>query len=340
MVEPSSGAVAPPAGAARRSWRSIVAPYARPSARRSIGQLAVTVLAFLAAMATLYYALGHGVFLAMLLTPVAGAFLVRLFIIQHDCGHDSYFGQRWANQLLGRALGVLTLTPFDSWRRSHAVHHATSGNLDRRGIGDILTLTVREYRALSPGARLRYRLYRNPVVLLGIGPIWQFLIVHRLPVTARLNQAREWLSVIGTNLGLAALILVSCLAIGWKLFLLGYLPVMVIGASIGMFLFYVQHQFEAAYWEPNGRWDFTAAALDGCSFYDLPPWLHWLTGSIGFHHIHHLAARIPNYRLRECHRANPEFAQAKRVGLRESLRCLSLALWDEEQRRLVGFAGV
>jgi omega-6 fatty acid desaturase (delta-12 desaturase) len=262
---------------------------------------------------------------------------VRLFIIQHDCGHGSFFASRRANDLLGRALGVLTLTPYAFWRRSHAVHHATSGNLSRRGDGDITTLTVREYFAQPRWRRLGYRLYRHPIVLFGIGPAWQFLLRHRIPTGHPVRHARSWASILGTNAALAAVLAGLAVAVGPLPVLLGYLPVMVLAASIGVWLFYVQHQFEDTYWEAEPRWDFYKAALEGCSYYDLPRVLHWITGHIGFHHIHHLSSKVPNYRLRDCFRDNPELHDAKRIGLADSLKCLRLALWDEERRKLVSF---
>ncbi len=320
-----------------RVWREAVAPYTKPSTTRSLLQLAVTFGCFLAVMGVMFYALGHGTLIGLLIAPVAAAFVVRLFIIQHDCGHASFFGPAWANELLGRFLGVLTLTPFDSWRWSHSVHHATSGNLDRRGVGDITTLTVREYRALPKWRQSLYQLYRHPIIILGFGPMLQFFVIHRLPVSQRLRKAREWLSVCGTNAAILGVVVLAIMTLGWKLFLIGYLPVMVMAASIGVFLFYVQHQFEEAYWQHTSGWSFTAAALEGCSLLDLPVWLHWLTGYIGFHHVHHLSSRIPNYRLRECYEKNPVLQTSKKLGLLESLKTLRLTLWDEDAGRLIRF---
>ena len=332
MAEPRPLTDCPPS-----IWREAVAPYTKASARRSLLQVGVTFVGFLLIMAAMFYVLGHGILIGLLIAPVAAAFVVRLFIIQHDCGHQSFFGQAWANEALGRALGVLTLTPFDSWRWSHSMHHATSGNLDRRGFGDIATLTVREYRALPTWRKASYQLYRHPIVMLGFGPMLQFFVIHRLPVSQRFRKLREWASVCGTNAAILAVVVIAIMTLGWKLFLIGYLPVMVMAASIGVFLFYVQHQFEEAYWRPGTGWNYTAAALDGCSFLDLPVWLHWVTGYIGFHHIHHLSSRIPNYRLRECHNKNPILHSAKKLTLLESLKCLRLTLWDEDAGRLVRF---
>ena len=320
-----------------RSWREIVAPYSQADHRHAVGQLLSTGLPFLGLMAALVYFAypSHG--LVLPLAVPAAALLVRLFMIQHDCGHGSFFKSRLANDLLGRALGVLTLTPYAFWRKSHAVHHATSGNLDRRGTGDITTLTVREYMALPAWRRMLYRLYRHPLVLFGIGPVFQFIVRHRIPTSSPRRDAQTWVSILGTNAGIAAVVVLAVLLVGARSFVLGYLPVILLASSIGVWLFYVQHQFEHSYWEPEESWNFHTAALEGSSFYDLPGILHWLTGYIGFHHIHHLASKVPNYRLRECFQQNPEFWQAKRLTLLSSLKCPRLTLWDEERRLLVTF---
>ena len=315
----------------------MVAPYLKPDSRRAVIQLLNTGLPFLGVMAGMLAALDHGILAAMLLFPVAAVFLVRLFMLQHDCGHGSFFPSRWANDVLGWVLGVLTLTPYTYWRSSHAAHHATTGNLDRRGIGDLTTLTLAEYAALPRRRRLMYRLYRHPLVMFGAGPAWMFLIRQRIPTGNPRRHWRDWLSIVGTDAALAALLATLVLTLGITPVLLAFLPVVLLAATIGIWLFYVQHQFENAYWEPRPQWDFYAAALQGASFYDLPPALHWLTANIGFHHIHHLASKIPNYRLHECHRANPALQTAPRLTLRESFRCARLALWDSEGRKMVSF---
>ena len=320
-----------------RTWRQIVVDYAKPDTRRGIIQLLNTGLPFLASMGAMLYGLDRGFEAALLLAPVAAALLVRLFAIQHDCGHGSFFASRRANDLLGRTLGVLTLTPYTFWRRRHAVHHATSGNLDHRGVGDVTTVTIREYLSFPAWRRFAYRLYRHPLVMFGIGPAYQFVIRHRVPTGHPRRYRQDWFSVLGTNTAIAAIIILAALTIGLKPLLLSYLPVILLAASIGVWLFYVQHQFEDAYWERRPHWTFHAAALEGCSFYDLPRVLHWVTGHIGFHHIHHMSSKIPNYRLRECYEQNPEFHKAKRLTLLESLKCPRLALWDEERRKLVPF---
>jgi acyl-lipid omega-6 desaturase (Delta-12 desaturase) len=323
--------------AADTSWRAMVAPYMKPDARRALVQLFTTGLPFAVVMVGMLVALDYGILAALLLFPVAAVLLVRLFMFQHDCGHGSFFRARWANDLLGWVLGVLTLTPYTSWRGEHATHHAGAGNLDRRGVGDITTLTVPEYLALPRWRRLAYRLYRHPAVMFGIGPVWLFLISNRIPSGSPRKNWREWLSVVGTDAALAILLATLVLVLGPVTVLVGWLPVMLLAATIGVWLFYVQHQFEDMYWEPRASWDFRAAALQGSSFYDLPRVLHWMTGNIGFHHIHHLSSRIPNYRLRECHEANPMFRAGPRLTLLGSLKCVRLALWDAEQRSMISF---
>ena len=323
-----------------RSWQEIVAPYARANHRRAVVQLLNTGLPFLLLMAALIYSAERYPWLTLALAPPAVFLLVRLFAIQHDCGHGSFFASRRANDLLGRTIGLVTLTPYVFWRGSHAVHHASSGNLDRRGTGDITTMTVREYLALSLWRRLLYRAYRHPVVLFGLGPIYFFGIRNRIPTGNPLRHKRIWSSILGTNSALAAIVVLMVLTVGGRAFMLAYLPVILAAAAIGIWLFYIQHQFERAYWMPGADWNFHAAALEGSSFYDLPVVLHWLTGYIGFHHIHHVCSKIPNYRLRDCFNQNPEFRDARRLTLRDSLKCLRLALWDEERQLLVSFRHV
>jgi len=320
-----------------RSWREIVAPYARANHRRAVAQLLNTGVPFLLLMAALIYGARSHPLLTLPLALPAVFLLVRLFIIQHDCGHGSFFASRRANDLLGRALGLLTLTPYGFWRNIHALHHANSGNLDRRGDGDITTLTVREYRALSPWRRFLYRAYRHPLVLFGLGPVYFFVICNRIPTGSSLRHRKAWGSIFGTNAALAAIVMLLVLTVGVRAFMLAYLPVILLSASIGIWLFYIQHQFEHTYWSLGADWNFHQAALQGSSFYDLPAALHWLTGYIGFHHIHHVCSKIPNYRLRDCFNQNPEFRDTKRLTLLDSLKCLRLSLWDEDQQLLVSF---
>jgi acyl-lipid omega-6 desaturase (Delta-12 desaturase) len=326
-----------PAEAPPRPWRDIVARYARPDLRAALVQLLDTALPFLALMTAIFVGLAFDVWIALILVVPAAGLLVRLFAIQHDCGHGSFFASRRANDWLGRSIGVMTLTPYGFWRRRHAAHHASSGNLDRRGAGDIDTLTVCEYRALPKWRRVMYRLYRNPVVLFGVGPAYQFFISHRIPTGRPWRDREDWLSVLGTDLMIAAAAGGLIFAVGLGPFLLGFFPVMLIAASIGIWLFYVQHQFEGTYWRADAEWDFHSAALEGCSYYDLPRVLHWVTAHLGLHHLHHLSSRIPNYRLRACFDENREFWDATRLSMLGSLACIRLALWDEELKRLVPF---
>jgi len=320
-----------------RSWPEIVAPYAKADYRRAVVQLINTGLPFLLLMAALIHGARWYPWLTSPLALPAIFLLVRLFIIQHDCGHGSFFASRRANDLLGRTIGVLTLTPYAFWRRSHAIHHASSGKLDRRGAGDITMLTVREYRALPLVRRFLYRTYRHPMVLFSLGPAYLFIIRNRIPTGNPLRQKKVWGSILGTNATLAAIVMIMLLTVGGRAFLLAYVPVILLAAATGMWLFYVQHQFEHAYWATGPDWDFHQAALQGSSFYDLPAMLHWLTGFIGFHHIHHICSKIPNYRLRDCFSQNPEFRAVSRLTLRASLKCARLALWDEERQLLVSF---
>jgi omega-6 fatty acid desaturase (delta-12 desaturase) len=243
---------------------------------------------------------------------------------------------KW-NDRVGRVLGVITLTPYDYWRRSHAIHHAGSGNLERRGIGDIDTLTVQEYLALSNAGRWKYRLYRHPLVMFGLGPAFIFMLQHRLPVTALKDGIMSWNSVMVTNLAIVVMWVALGLLVGFKAFLIIHLPIMLIGASIGVWMFYVQHQFDPTHWDHAPEWEREYAALHGSSFYDLPKPLMWMTGNIGIHHVHHLSSRIPFYRLPQVLRDFPELAEIGRLTIWQSFRCVPLALWDEDRRRLVSF---
>jgi len=256
-------------------------------------------------------------------------------MIQHDCGHGSFFRHRRANDWAGRIIGVLTLTPYGFWRRTHAMHHASSGNLDRRGFGDVDTLTVDEYRARSIWGRLRYRLYRHPLVMFGIGPAYLFILQYRLPVGMMRGGWQPWASTMQTNLAITLIVGVLVWLIGIKAFLLVHLPITLLASSAGVWLFYVQHQFENTTWEHE--WDLHQAALHGSSHYDLPPFLGWFTANIGIHHVHHLCSRIPYYRLPRVLHEHPELCAINRLSLRESFRCVRLVLWDETRRCLVPF---
>jgi len=321
-----------------RGWSQILARYREPNTARSVTELAITAAPLVALWAAAWFAYHAGLWwLSLLITVPASGFLVRLFMIQHDCGHGAFFRQRALNDWTGRALGVLTLTPYDFWRRSHAIHHATSGNLDRRGIGDIDTLTVREYLARSRLGRLGYRLYRHPAVMFGLGPAYLFLLQHRLPVGQMRDGWTPWLSTMLTNAAIAAAAAVLIWLIGVGPFALVHLPIMVLAASIGVWLFYVQHQFERTSWEKTPGWDRHEAALHGSSHYALPRVLAWFTANIGIHHVHHLCSGIPYYRLPRALREHPRLAEIGRIGLLESLHCVRLTLWDEARERLISF---
>ncbi len=327
------------AGVTPNSSRLIkeLAPYRQPSSARSLFELAVTVIPFLLAWFLAWAAVDAGYWAGLLLVVPAAGLLVRLFLIQHDCGHGAFFPQRLANDWVGRVLGVLTLTPYDYWRHSHALHHATSGNLDHRGIGDIDTLTVAEFHARTPWRQLRYRLYRHPLVMFGIGPAYLFLLRHRLPMGLMRNGWRPWISAMATNAAIVLLAAAVIWLVGAVPFLLVHLPITLLAAAVGVWLFYVQHQFEETSWEHDGDWSFHEAALHGSSHYDLPPVLRWFTANIGVHHVHHLSSRIPFYRLPEVLRDRPELHNVGRLTLLDSLRSVRLVLWDEKKRRLVSF---
>jgi omega-6 fatty acid desaturase (delta-12 desaturase) len=308
-----------------------------PHPGRSSWELAITLVPFLTLMTLIALAVQAGHYLALAATPLAGLFLLRLFIIQHDCGHGAFLRSRTSNDLIGRALGVLTLTPYDCWRRSHALHHAGTGNLDARGFGDVDTLTVREYRSRSRAGRFFYRLYRHPVVLLGIGPAYLFLLRHRLPIGLMKDGAVYWISAIATNLGTALALALPLYFLGLGVTALVFFPTLLSAATIGVWLFYVQHQFPEAHWDHADDWSFHEAALQGSSHLDLPPVLGWLTGYIGIHHVHHLASRIPFYRLPEVLGKHPYLRDLNRFNAVQACATLRLALWDEDRRKMVSF---
>lgn len=330
-------APAAPSDANVGAWLKILARYRQPRMARSAFELIVTLVPFATFWAIAYLSLANGFWLGLAAILPAGAFLLRLFMIQHDCGHGSFFARRGLDDWTGRLIGVLTFTPYDYWRRAHAAHHATAGNLDERGVGDITTLTIEEYRALSPRGRLGYRLYRHPVVMFGIGPAWLFLFKQRLPFGMMKDGALPWISTMGTNLGILAFSALMIWAVGLVPFLVIHLPIVLIAGAAGIWLFYVQHQFEETHWSKGDEWQFPQAALHGASHYDLPLALRWITGNIGIHHVHHLASRIPYYRLPEVLRDHPELAGIGRITLWESLSCVKLALWDEKSGKLLSF---
>jgi omega-6 fatty acid desaturase (delta-12 desaturase) len=318
----------------RTDWRRTVEPYVGADARRATLQIISTLvpLALLmwGAHALLQWSLPLGFLLAL---PIAGL-LVRTFVLMHDCAHGSFFQSRNWNDGVGFFTGVLTLTPFDQWRRDHAMHHASSGDLDRRGHGDVPTLTVREYRARSPRGRLLYRVVRHPLLLLLGGPI-HLAIGQRIRGKSAATGQRQRSNVLMTNVAIGAALAAAFLAVGWKSVLVVYLIPYYIAAMAGVWLFYVQHQFEDAYWQSHGEWNYYDAAILGSSHLQLPEPLRWFTGDIGLHHVHHVAPRIPNYRLQRCHDDNAVFQRAPKITLRTGTAALRLALWDEERQRLV-----
>jgi omega-6 fatty acid desaturase (delta-12 desaturase) len=318
-------------------WTALLAPYRHPITWKSVWQLATTSLLFGAAWLVMWWSLGVGYWLTLLLAPIGAMMVVRLFMLQHDCGHGAFFRSKRANALVGSILGIVTLVPYTYWRKTHAIHHATSGDLDGRDFGDIDTLTVREYLSRPRFKRVLYRLYRHPLVMLGIGPLWQFVLKHRLPLDAPRAWKREWASVHWTNAGLAAVVALMCWLVGWKAFLLVQVPITVVAGAIGVYLFYVQHQYEDTYWRYREAWDYYAAGLEGASHLVMPKLLQWWTANIGLHHIHHLASRIPNYRLQQCFDEIPALRRVTTLTLPASVRTLWLTLWDEDERRLVGF---
>lgn len=318
-----------------QSWQKIIARYQKPDLGRSGWQMLNTLIPY----AVLWYAMARSLDVSYWLTlvlavPTAG-FFIRIFILFHDCCHMSFFKARRANEIMGIIAGVLTFTPYYLWRHQHAVHHATSGDLDRRGVGDIKTLTIEEYLALSPWQRVKYRLYRHPLVLLVVGPVFLFLIGYRFVRTVASKRERR--SVYWTNLAILGVVLLTSAFFGVKTYLLVQLPIAVIGCTFGVWLFYVQHQFEGVRWERHEEWTYLSGALEGSSYYRLPKVLQWFTGSIGLHHVHHLGPRVPNYHLQKCHDENAMFHETPTIGFWVSLTSLRFRLWDEAQRRLVGF---
>ncbi|MCE7981055.1 MAG: fatty acid desaturase [Caldilinea sp. CFX5] len=319
-------------------WQAIVAKYQQPNLRKSLWQVGNSFGGFLLGWTLMYFSLSVGYWLTLLLALPTAGFLVRIFIIQHDCGHGSFFKARQANDSTGMISGILTMVPYRYWRKSHAIHHAHHAELEERGIGDIWTMTVEEYQAASWWTRLVYRGFRNPFFLFLIAPTINFVILSRLTLGAPESWRHgEKASVWWTNLALAGLWAGMSAFVGVGNFLLVHAPIIIIASSIGTWLFYVQHQFERTYWEHTPEWDFTLAAMQGSSYLKLPRILQWFTGNIGFHHIHHLSPRIPNYNLEDCHKENPIFQRVTELNLLSGFKTMSLTLWDEERRRLVTF---
>ncbi|MCX6050065.1 MAG: fatty acid desaturase [Chloroflexi bacterium] len=319
-------------------WTKMVAQYQQPDVRASIWQVITSFVPFFVVWYLMALSLQYSYILTLLLAFPAAGFVTRMFIIQHDCGHASFFQSRFANNLVGTVAGVFTLTPYLYWRKSHAIHHAHASNLEERGIGDIYTMTVSEYIQASKWGKLKYRVYRNPFFLFGLAPSILFLILHRIPYSASKSwKPEERASVHWNNLAIAAIAVAVSYFIGFKAFFMIEIPIMVIAASAGTWMFYVQHQFEDTYWASKPDWDYALAAMQGSSYYRLPKVLQWFTGNIGFHHIHHLSPRIPNYRLEQCHTENPLFQRAVVLTILDSLKTAVLTLWDEERKKLISF---
>ena len=325
----------------KQNWSARLAPYKTADNLRAIIEFFLTALPLAGLWVGIAWLFNSGSIPGViagiaLLLPAAG-FLVRLFILQHDCGHGSLFSSRAANDWFGRLLGVFTYTPYDYWRKQHAAHHATSGNLEGRGMGDIDTLTVSEYLQRDHWGKLKYRLYRHPLVMFGLGPAYVFLLEHRLPLATKRLDRSQWIGILATNAGIVLIALLLIQTFGLVTFLLVQLPLVVLGASIGVWLFYVQHQFDETYWDVKPNWTHEHAALHGSSYYDLPRPLMWLTGNIGIHHVHHLSSKIPFHKLPTVISAHPELKSIGRLTAWDSLKCVRLTLWDEHAKRLISF---
>ena len=318
-------------------WTSAVKPFMSSDLRASLWQLVNSICPFFILWYVAYRALEISIWASLPFSMLAGLFAVRIFIIFHDVGHGSFFKQRWANDLVGTLTGLIVFTPYYSWRQAHAIHHATSGDLDHRGVGDIWTLTRAEYDKLPTWKRIAYRLYRNPVVIFGFGPVIDFVVLQRLPIFNSAASSREKWSLHGTNLALAGIFFGMWGTIGLAPYIAVQLPVIMVASGVGVWMFYVQHQYENTYWEYHDKWDFAQASLYGSSFYMLPKPLQWFTGNIGFHHIHHLAPKIPNYKLEECHKSHELFQSVEPMTLKTSLKSLFVRLWDEDRARMIGY---
>jgi omega-6 fatty acid desaturase (delta-12 desaturase) len=334
MKKRSNAPVEAPDSSVQR-WKQIVAQYQKPAVWRGVWQVVNTLVPYAVLWWLMYWSLSVSYWLTLPLIVLAGGFLVRIFIIFHDCGHGSFFKSRLANDILGCITGVLTFTPYYQWRWEHSIHHACAGDLDRRGTGDVWTLTVQEYLEASRWKKFAYRLARNPLVLFVLAPLFLFVCMQRVPL--RRGAPRELYSVYATNVALILMAAGLIELFGWEAYLTIQLSVLMVAGAAGVWLFYVQHQFEGVYWERKENWDYTRAALQGSSFYKLPRVLQWFSGNIGFHHIHHLSPRIPNYHLEKCHHADPLFQTVKPVTLWGSLKSLTFRLWDERRQRLVGY---
>lgn len=318
-----------------KTWVEVVGKYNRPDIRMSIWQIINSLGPYLLLWYLMYLSLSISYLLTLALSVLAAGFLVRIFIIFHDCGHGSFFRSGRANRIVGTLLGSLVFTPYEYWTNDHAMHHRTVGNLDRRGWGDVWTVTCEEYEKMSKGERFLYRLYRHPVILFLIGPFFFFVVFYRIP-RKKMNR-KEKQGILLTNLIIAAWCTLVILLMGWKAFLLIQLPVIYLATAAGSWLFYLQHQFDQVIWTRNEEWDYRQMAMEGSSYLKFPRILQWFSGNIGFHHIHHLGPKIPNYKLEKCQRENALFQQIEPVRFLDSLRAVRFRLWDEERRKLITF---
>jgi len=318
-----------------RDWVKVVRKYNKPDVRKSIWQIVNSLIPYMILWYLMYLSLQVSYLLTLGLAVPAAGFLVRIFIIFHDCGHGAFFKSDKANRIIGTFMGSLAFTPYDRWHRAHAVHHTHVGNLDERGIGDVKTLTVKEYESMSDGQKFHYRLYRNPVILIGLAPIILFVIWFRF-ITKGMNRP-ERISVHVANLCVIAVAAILILLMGWKAYLLIQVPIIYLATSAGVWLFYVQHQFEDVVWTRQDEWDYQKMALEGSSYLKFPRILQWFSGNIGFHHVHHLSPKIPNYNLEKCHRENDLFQTVKPVTFLASMKALNLRLWDEKASKLISF---
>lgn len=318
-----------------QSWVQVISKYNSPDIKKSIWQIINSLGPYIVLWYLMYLALDISYWITLGLAFLATGFLVRMFIIFHDCGHGSFFRTERANKVIGTILGSLVFTPYDKWHNDHAIHHTSVGNLDKRGTGDVWTLTTEEYRQLSKREKFIYRIYRNPVILFGIGPFFLFVIWFRF--TKKSMNPSERKSVYITNLILLAYVSGLILLLGWKAFLLIQLPVIYIATVAGVWLFYVQHQFKEVIWTRQDAWDYKRMALEGSSYLKFPKILQWFSGNIGFHHIHHLSPRIPNYNLEKCHKENKMFDAIKPITFLPSLQTMNLRLWDEKMEKLISF---
>lgn len=317
------------------SLRKSVAPFASSDTKISIWQLINSVIPFFVLWFLAYQSLSISIWLSLGISVIAAGFVVRIFIIFHDCTHMSFFKNSKANRIVGTITGIITHFPFEKWKRDHSIHHATSSNLDKRGTGDVWVMTVEEYREASMWGRLAYRLYRNPFILFGLGPFYLFLISNRL--NRKGARKKERMNTYLTNFSIIVIYALLIWAIGWQAFLMVQLPIMLVAGSAGIWLFYVQHQFEDSYFENEEEWDYVKAAVEGSSYYKLPKVLEWITGSIGYHHVHHLTPRIPNYKLEEAHESTPPLQKATTITLASSLKSIRFRLYDQETKSFISF---